>query len=652
MQHVLETGKRAISAAVAAATIAFSIGAGVLMTPSTSHAAAAGDRFRSVSLSTVYYYGYDGMRYTYPNLSTYKSWHMTASGAADFSGVSTVSDSTISDITLGGNVVMRGGSYWIKVTSDPKVYAVARNGNIHWIESEAVATSFAGSDWNQRIVDVADVFFTDYTVGSSLMSATAYDGVMFSDAGSTYLAWGGAKRLVSAAGMSANGLQSMFVMDGSGVVSSALSAGSDLTVKDSEVSDDAQTVVGSSVVTGALTVSAASSMPAGASLPGGANSVQVYSFNVKAGSEAATFSGVTLSMIGAGSTNNISNAYLYEGATRLTESRTVNSSTRQVSFNNLNRAIAANAMHTYTVRVTVSTSQTAADTFGFKIGASADVVSAGSVGGSFPISGNIFTLTGTDAGTLLITKTGTIADPTVGAQDAEIGQFKAAANGSEAADISAITLKIDNASDHADFRLWDGNVELSKGVNSSGDWVVFDLSAHPFHINEGGNNIFSVTADIGGQSLDTVKVYVDNAVDVVAIGGDYGFGLTIDISTGSTGYDGTSCTASTGECSFSTVKGGKLTLVLNGPAAGDIQVDSQDQTLLKFAVTATQYVNIKDLDINVYGDDDADADAFDGTEADTDVSTDGLIGATSANITDIKIINADTGAVIMGPDGA
>lgn len=659
MQHVLQTGKRALSAAVAAATIAFSIGTGVLLNPNTTHAAAAGDRFRSQSLSTVYYYGYDGMRYTYPNVKTYTSWHSTTSGQPDFNGVMTVSDSTISDITLGGNIVVRPGASWIKVTSDPKTYAVGRNGKIYWIESEAVAVAYAGSDWNQRIIDVPDVFFTDYTVGASLMSATAYNGMVYMSGGNTYLAWDGAKRLVSSAGMSANGLQSRFVMDGSGIVDSALTAGADLTTREIAVVDDAQTEEGAVVSSGGLTVSAASSMPAGASLPGGANSVQVFSFNVKAGSEAAVFSGVTLSMIGAGATTNIANAYLYEGNTRLTESRTVNSSTRQVSFNNLNRAIAANSTHTYTVRVTIANPATAADTFGLKITNAADVVSAGSVSGSFPITGNIFTLTGSNAGTLTVTKTGTIADPTIGEQDAEIAEFKATASGSEAADISAITLKVDNAADHADYRLWDGNVLLAQGSNSSGDWVVFDLSASPFHIEEGGNNIFTVSADIGGQATETIKVYVDNTVDIVAIGGDFGFGLTVDTDD-SNGYDGSSCTTSAGKCSFSTIKGGDLTFAFNGPAAGDVQTDAQDQTLMKFSITASQFLTIKDLDVLVYGDDAAalDGDAFDDGETGNDDDDEGLINgdddgvadtSDQASLTDIKIVNADTGAVIMGP---
>src|SRR3989338_1882200 len=159
MQHVLETGKRVLSVAVAAATIMFSVGAS-LLTPSVADAASAGDLIKGTSLSTVYYYGHDGYRYTFPNEKTFMTWF------TDFSDLVTISDSALAAISLAGNVVYRPGSYWVKIQSDPKTYAVATDGSIHWIESETVASDFAGSDWNQRIHDVSDVFFTDYSVGT------------------------------------------------------------------------------------------------------------------------------------------------------------------------------------------------------------------------------------------------------------------------------------------------------------------------------------------------------------------------------------------------------------------------------------------------------------------------------------------------------
>lgn len=648
MQHVLETSKRVFSAAVAAATIAFSVGAGLLVSPASVSAASAGDLIKGTSLSTVYYYGYDGMRYVFPNEATYFSWY------ADFDDVSTISDSALSDITLGGNVVMRPGTHWVKVTSDPAVYAVARDGALHWIESADVAEGLRGSDWEDSLVDVPDVFFGDYSTGVSLTEATVYEGALYEMGGTTYLSWDGEMREVSSAGMSANGFDSDFVLDGADVDDSALTLGDEISSEVTALVDSAQTEEDEEVsASGDIEISASSSMPVGSTLTGGANSVEVFSFDVEAGSEDATLDGLVLSMTGAGATTNISAAYLYQGDTRLTESRTVNSSTREVTFNSLDVEIPAGDEVTLTVKVTISASQTAADTIGFEI-ESADAVSAsGEVDGDFPVSGDEFTLSGSDSGNVTITKTGTIDNPTIGEDDAEIAEFKIDATGSEDASVEVITLKVDNASDHSDFNLWDGSEWLVACENTVSDQVVCDLSDSPFDIGEGDSNIFRLSADIGGQDADTVKVFVDNAIDVVAIGGDYGNGLTVYIASADSGsYDGTSCTSSSGNCSYSTVQGGEVTFAFNGPSAGDIQVDGQDQVLLEFSLTAAQEVTIKDLDVIVYGDDNGNNDATDATDDSAGAAAsdaDGLINTADANLKDIKIINVDTGVVFMGP---
>jgi hypothetical protein len=645
MQQLLHSTKRAVSVAVAAATIAFTVGLAGLVAPSRVAAASAGDLIKG-SLSTVYYYGYDGMRYTFPNEKTYFTWY------SDFSDVTTISDSSLADLELAGNIVYRAGSKFIKITSDPKVYAVATNGAIHWIESADVAVDYAGSDWaSTNVQDVPDAFFADYTTGASLMTATAFNGAMYMDGGSYYIAVDGEKRLVTSAGRSANGMQTAFFMDGTGMDDSALTAGTDITTAITGLNDAAQTESIGSDVTGAVTLAISSSTPAGATLPQGANSVEVLTFKATAGSAAASLDSVAFTQSGAGSTSDVSNVYIYEGNTRLTESRSVNASTRMVTFSNLNLDIAANSTRTFTLRITTSATAVAADVMSFGIASSTSATASGSIGGSFPISGNSFSISGADAGTVTVTKSGTITNPTVGSVDAVIGQFKIAA-ASEAASVETLTLKIDNASDHSNFKLWDGSVELVAGVNTSGDVVVFDMSSAPFAIVDGSSNTFSVSATIGGQSAELVKVYIDNAVDVVAIGGDYGFGMTADIGTSGT-YDGDTCSstsAMTG-CSLSTIQGGDLTLTMTGPTTGDIRTNSQDQTLLAFTMTSSQVLTIKDLDIIVYGDDDAtpDGDATDAGDDSTDDTT-GLINTgAEGNLKDIKIINADTGAVLMGP---
>ncbi len=640
MQQMLHTTKRAVSVAVAAATIAFTVGLAGLVAPSRAAAASAGDLIKG-SLSTVYYYGYDGMRYTFPNEKTYMTWY------SDFSNVTTISDSSLANLELAGNVVYRPGSRFIKITSDPKVYAVSTNGAIHWIETADVAAAYAGSDWATNVQDVPDAFFADYTTGASLMTATAFDGAMYMDGGNYYLSWGGEKRMVSSAGRSANNLMASFFMDGTGIDDSSLSAGADITTATTALMDPAQTESMSSDVTGAVSLSLSSSTPAGATLPQGANSVEVLSIKATAGSAAASIGSLAFTQSGAGSTSDVSNAYLYEGNTRLTEARSVNASTRMVTFSNLNWAVAANSSRTFTLRITTSSSATPADVMSFGLAAATDATASGTVSGSFPITGNSFSISGADSGTITLTKTGTITNPTIGAVDAVIGEFKLAA-ASEAASVQDITLKIDNASDHSNFKLWRGSTQVATGVNTSGDIVVFDMTSAPYSIADGASAIFSVSADIGGQNADSVKVYVDNSVDVVAIGGDYGFGMALT----NTSYDGTSCTSSAGSCSFSTIQGGDLTLALTGPTTGDIRTNSQDQTLLAFTMTSSQELTIKDLDVIVYGDDNGNGNATDGTD-DSSADSDGLINnansTTEANLKDIKIINVDTGAVVMGP---
>src|SRR3989338_4864526 len=122
--------KRALTVAVAAATILWSVGFAALV-PQSASAATYGDLIKGTTLSTVYYYGSDGQRYSFPNEKTFFSWYN------DFSGVVTMSDAELANITLAGNIVYRPRSRWIKIMSDNKTYAVARDGSIRWVESEA-----------------------------------------------------------------------------------------------------------------------------------------------------------------------------------------------------------------------------------------------------------------------------------------------------------------------------------------------------------------------------------------------------------------------------------------------------------------------------------------------------------------------------------
>ena len=628
MQNVIQNGKRALSVAVAAATMLFSVGAGLLQ-PSVAAAASAGDLIKGTSLSTVYYYGYDGMRYTFPNEKTYMTWY------SDFSGVSTISDSALADLSLAGNVVYRPGSYWVKVQSDDKVYAVSTDGSIHWVESETVASDFAGSSWASRVQDVPDVFFTDYTVGSSLMTATAFDGMLYMDGGSYYAVVGSEMRMVSSAGRSANGMQAAFFLSGTGIDDSSLTAGDDITASVSSLVDAAQTVTDTSSVAGGVSISLASSTAAAATVPDGASGVSVATFKVTAG-DAASIDVMNVALMGLALTTNFaaSGVYLYEGSDRLTDGKSFNSSTRQATFGSLGLSFAAGETRYISVVVDMG-NLGAATTFSVGLEGAADVEASGDVSGSFPISGNTMSVVDSTVGSVIITDTGSLTNPVVGEQDATISKFKLDATSSnEDVSFERITLKIGGTSgstDHSDFQLYQGSTWLAEGSNIGNDLVLFDLGSAAYSIDKGADKTFTVTADIGGTAAETITVYLDNSADLYVVGLDFGFGVTVT----RTGFDAGTCAGGgSDECSYTAIQGGELTASFSGPTASDVSNTTENFSLFEGTLTAELALTITAMPMNLLM-----------TEADS-------VGDSSLEedpISDIRIVNADTGALLMGP---
>ncbi len=129
----------------------------------------AGDLIRGQSLSGVYYYGEDGLRYVFPNDKTYFTWY------SNFNGVRWLSDSELATIQIGGNVTYKPGVKMVKIQSDPTVYAVSAGGALRAIDSETIATSLYGSTWNQKIDDLPDGFFASYTKDDRIEFTSQYD---------------------------------------------------------------------------------------------------------------------------------------------------------------------------------------------------------------------------------------------------------------------------------------------------------------------------------------------------------------------------------------------------------------------------------------------------------------------------------------------
>lgn len=122
----------------------------------------AGTVVKGKGLSTLYYIGEDGKRYVFPNDKTYFSWF------DDFTEVEEIEMDELYEYSLGGNARYKPGKLLVKITTDPKVYAVSSDGKLRWIKSEEMAKYYYGDNWNKMIDDVPDSFFTDYEIGEDI----------------------------------------------------------------------------------------------------------------------------------------------------------------------------------------------------------------------------------------------------------------------------------------------------------------------------------------------------------------------------------------------------------------------------------------------------------------------------------------------------
>jgi len=593
--------QKAFTFVVAAATIVATAGLAAFV-PSQASAASFGDLIKGETLSTVYYYGSDGQRYSFPNEKTFFSWF------EDFDGVVEITDEALADITLAGNIVARAGSRWIKITSDEKTYAVAADGSIHWIESEEVAVGLAGDDWNTFIDDVPDVFFVDYTVGDSLTSAAAgYEGMLWTDGSDNYIVWGGDALMVSSAGMTANMLQSGFVLSGTGFAATALDAGSDVTAELAYLTDAAQMVETTVYAeTQEVSVSLASSSPSSTTLVAaqGIGHLASYSFSNSSSSDVVVTK-VILNRTGVSADTTLSNVYLFDGWVRMSDSATVSSGA--ISWNDSTGlfTIPAGSTSTVAVRADILTG-TSGQTVGVSLDPD-DVVYSGayeSTGSAIASAvHSIATVSG--FGTVsFATSTTPSANSALDPQDDYTLWNNTVTVGSNESLLTALRFRnigSINAEDIGNWELYVAGVNYGDAVVEEDDngYITFDLSADPVRMTTGTHTI-KVLADIWGGSTRTVTVGMRNAADAVFVEEDYSQPILVQAN---------STTFSTRDAGAQTISTGTLTFTKNtDSASGDLIIGASNASLASFEVKATgEAMKIESLNFNTV-DDDSDTD--------------------------------------------
>ncbi len=598
--------KKIVSSFVSFTMVASTVGTGLLALPGAASAATlvSGDLIKA-SGPAVYYYGSDMKRYVFPNETTFFSWFM------DFSSVKVITDAELAAVQIGGNMTMRPGTKLVKITTDPKVYAVTKCGTLHWVESESVAISLFGSNWARRVVDVPDAFFVNYSVGSSIPSAVHPNGSLISYAsepGMTYVVWNGMKRKLVGAGMSANMYNPANVI----ATTIAYPAGADVTARESDLSDAVCMAV-TLPPSGMVTVSLASDTPAGATLPKGSSGSMLAKFNLMGGSSAVTVSGLRVHRVGVGSTSDFSNVYLYDAnGTRLTTGRTINSTTNTVEFNGLNVMVAAGQTVPLVIVGDVQNSGSSMVTGGqhaFEIMDAASVIMPTTTGmtitGSFPVRANTFVIGTAAAARLDVQKGSTPADVNVGSTQIEISNFKLIANTNDI-EIRRVTLfqggDISN-SDLRNFNLYQGTTVVATAAAITGNGQIVLNFNPPYLIPNGNTRVFSLKADVTGRSGRAIKTYVEYSTDIYAVDKTYGSGALVCISTSSP----TSCSSSGAtfdgtSTNFITLntRGGQFTIAFNGPPTQNVAKGQNGVVLYRFALTSqSSQVEVRNMYVKV-----------------------------------------------------
>lgn len=119
-------------------------------------------------LPAVYYFAQDGKRYVFPNEKTYATWY------SGFDSVEVVTDAELAALPIGGNVTYRPGVKLVKITTDPRTYAVSAGGMLRWVQTEEIARGLYGINWNTQVDDVADTYFVNYKSGTPISNANEY----------------------------------------------------------------------------------------------------------------------------------------------------------------------------------------------------------------------------------------------------------------------------------------------------------------------------------------------------------------------------------------------------------------------------------------------------------------------------------------------
>ncbi len=504
---------------------------GILSVNSVKAAAPDMSLIKMSGLSTVYYLK-GSKRYVFPNSKTYMTWYR------DFSSVMTISQSELESYPLGGNVTYRPGVKLVKITTDPKVYAVDSNRTLRSIVSEANAISLWGANWASMVEDVPDAFFTNYNVGTPLTAGMYGTGQLAKLANSSevnYFDGSSWRKFSGESAFNANRFSFAHVATAPSSWTSFSPVGSMISGVEASLIDTASGAGGVVSTGSGLTVALSASTPASTTYirdTGAAHSQALAPFtalNFTAANDGDVIvNTVKLTRSGISTDTDLGTVYLFDGNTMIAEHTSI--SNKVITFNNSNGLFTVTKGATRNLMVKADISNANANVPGIILGvnAASDIVASGAtVTGSFPMNGNQMAVnTVADLGYANITSFTTYPatiDP--GLLNQELWRFSLTANDQDMAveQIKLTGVGTVSITDLANFKLEVGGVQVSTtaaAMNASKE-IVFNF-ATPWVITSGQTKTVVLKGDVLNGTGRTFKFTIRKSADVMVKDNSYG----------------------------------------------------------------------------------------------------------------------------------
>lgn len=518
----------------------------------------AGDLIKIDGVSSVYYYGEDGKRYVFPDENTYFSWY------SDFSGVVTISQEDLESIQIGGNITMRPGTFLVKITTDPKVYAVEPDGVLRPVADEAAAEALYGDDWASQIVDVPDSFFVNYTITDDELTGDEYPAgslVQLPGGADVYYinADGEAQAIDDEAAFYANRFEWRFLnvadedyelpAEGdaitgaeSSVIDTAESADDDGDSGDEEDED----------VASGVSVALSSNTSLAQNIPGG-SSVEFTTVNFTASADGnVTIESIQVSGYELGDYSLIKGVAFYDDGVKQGTSRSLGSD-GEATFNFANGiTIEAGETKPLVIKAKVDNSGGApSGNFALGIEEAADITTSGSsVSGSFPIVGNAKSVSDVSVGEVELDDEADETDTVkLGEDNITVADFSLTP---DYENVLWHSFRLENKGNNDEMvenlKLYVEGEEVADGEMSDG-YAVF--SFENYEIEDGETVDVEVKGDIASGDIDDdVKFVVDDVDDFSFTGKTYGFPAKLIDDNGTDLNQGITVTLETGDISL------------------------------------------------------------------------------------------------------